>query len=67
MRDDDFQFKIFMVGTVVGGVIGMLIGAILCESGKPDWRKAAVEHNAARWITASDGSTKFEWIERSEK
>lgn len=33
-------------------------------SGKNSIRTEAVEHGAARWVAAPDGSTTFEWIEQ---
>lgn len=48
----------FMVGLIVGGIIGLGAPADL-----DTFRNQAVKHNAAEWISGPDGHPVFHWKE----
>lgn len=62
---DDAIFSLIVIVVMLGVGLVVLIGG--CETGRQMerdfWEKAAVEHGAAHWETASDGSTTFTWDE----
>lgn len=47
----------------------VIIGALLlgAQAEGRIWKKLAVEHGAAHWVVADDGTTTFEWNEPERK
>jgi hypothetical protein len=54
---------VFLIGLVLGGILGAAVVMANLSEIKPTYQVEAVKHGAAHWVVADDGSTTFKWNE----
>lgn len=55
----------FRPGLIIGFIIGYWATMLMYSFWRADFRKQAIEHDAAEWVVdQSDGSTTFQWKEK---